>query len=42
MSEVGIVISVLIGIVFFKEKLNSTKIIGVLLILVGVVTMSQV
>ena len=28
--------------IFFKEKLNSTKIIGVLLILFGVVTMSQV
>lgn len=40
--EVGIVISVVIGIVFFKEKLNLTKIIGVLLILFGVVTMSQV
>ena len=40
--EIGIVISVVAGIVFFKEKLNFPKIVGASLILFGVVTMSQV
>ena len=40
--EIGIVISVVAGIIFFKEKLNFSKIVGASLILFGVVTMSQV
>jgi len=40
--EVGIVISIIAGIFFFKEKLNFYKGLGIILILFGVFTMSQV